>query len=111
MSVIVKDQNGVIKCLCKGADSILYPLLKNTIENKQHTEITNQFLEDYANDGLRTLLIVEKIIPNNEYEAWSKKYIDATMAISGREEKIDKVAEEMEKDFTLVGSTAIEDKL
>lgn len=32
-------------------------------------------------------------------------------SLSNREEKIDKIATEMEKDFTLVGSTAIEDKL
>ena len=33
MSVIVRNEKGVIKCLCKGADSILFPLLKNTKEN------------------------------------------------------------------------------
>lgn len=27
MSVIVRDQKGTIRCICKGADSILYPLL------------------------------------------------------------------------------------
>lgn len=31
--------------------------------------------------------------------------------MTNREEKIDKVAIELEKDFTLIGSTAIEDKL
>jgi magnesium-transporting ATPase (P-type) len=30
MSVVVRDPNGVIRCLCKGADSILEPLLANT---------------------------------------------------------------------------------
>jgi phospholipid-transporting ATPase len=33
MSVVIKDSRGVIRCLCKGADSILYPLLKKTKEN------------------------------------------------------------------------------
>lgn len=30
MSVVIKDSKGQIKCLCKGADSILFPLLKNS---------------------------------------------------------------------------------
>ena len=60
MSVVIKDENGVIKCLCKGADSILFPLLKKTKENQNLQEVTNKFLEDYANEGLRTLLLVEK---------------------------------------------------
>ena len=33
------------------------------------------------------------------------------MSVIGREEKVDKVAVELEKNFTLIGSTAIEDKL
>lgn len=48
---------------------------------------------------------------NAEYNAWSAKYVEASMSILGREEKIDKVAVELEKNFVLVGSTAIEDKL
>ena len=48
--------------MCKGADSILAPLLKNSKENKSIEEATNEFLEYYANDGLRTLLLVEKTI-------------------------------------------------
>lgn len=33
MTVIVKDEEGTIYVLCKGADSILFPLLRNTDEN------------------------------------------------------------------------------
>jgi magnesium-transporting ATPase (P-type) len=49
--------------MCKGADSILYPLLSKK-KDKDAAEIehkTNQFLEDYAKEGLRTLLLVEKV--------------------------------------------------
>ena len=46
-----------------------------------------------------------------EYDAWNAKYQEANMTIVGREEKIDQVAVELEKNFTLIGSTAIEDKL
>lgn len=33
MTVIVKTPNGEIKVLCKGADSVLTPLLSDTWEN------------------------------------------------------------------------------
>ena len=89
MSVVIRDSEGVIKCLCKGADSILFPLLKDCDQNKEVLEVTTKFLEDYANEGLRTLLIVEKIIPQNEYDEWNRKFKEANFAISGREEKID----------------------
>jgi hypothetical protein len=31
-------------------------------------EITDKYLEDYANAGLRTLLLVEKVLEHREYE-------------------------------------------
>ena len=112
MTVVVKDPKGVIKVLCKGADSILFPLLgKRTRESMEIEAQTNQFLEDYAKEGLRTLLLVEKTMSQSEYDAWNAKYVEATLSITGREEKIDKVAVELENNFQLVGSTAIEDKL
>ncbi len=74
-------------------------------------DITNGFLETYANEGLRTLLIVEKVIDPEVYEKWNKQFTEASLSISNRESKMDKVAELLEHDFDLVGSTAIEDKL
>lgn len=47
----------------------------------------------------------------SEYDAWNAKFLEASFAVTGREEKIDKVAVELEKNFHLIGSTAIEDKL
>lgn len=48
---------------------------------------------------------------NAEYDAWNAKFQEANLKINGREEAIDRVALDLEKGFTLLGSTAIEDKL
>lgn len=48
---------------------------------------------------------------NAEYDAWNAKFTEANLKINGREEAIDRVALDLEKGFTLLGSTAIEDKL
>ena len=43
--------------------------------------------------------------------AWNEKFIEASQALQNREEKLEEVANLIEKDLTLLGSTAIEDKL
>lgn len=68
-------------------------------------------LEAYANEGLRTLLLVEKTLSEKEYNKWNSKYQEALLSLDGREDKIFKLAEELEVDFNMIGSTAIEDKL
>lgn len=74
-------------------------------------EITDLHLEQYAKDGLRTLLIAERVLDPETYLAWEKRYYEASIALEGRDEKIDQAAEEIEVKLTLVGSTAIEDLL
>jgi magnesium-transporting ATPase (P-type) len=69
------------------------------------------FLEGYSKEGLRTLLIAEKEISEEVYESWSMEYQQALISPFNREEQMDKVAETLEYEFELVGSTAIEDKL
>ena len=67
-------------------------------------------MDAYAKEGLRTLLIASKEISEDEYAAWQAKYQKASTQLN-KEQAINKVAEELEVEFDLVGSTAIEDKL
>lgn len=64
MTVIVKDQDNRIRVMCKGADSIIIPLLK---PNSSILEPTTKYLDNFAKEGLRTLLIVEKEISEDFY--------------------------------------------
>lgn len=36
--------------------------------------LTGSFLDEYAKDGLRTLLLVEKTMSQSDYDAWNKKF-------------------------------------
>jgi len=74
-------------------------------------KVTDLYLKLYAKDGLRTLLLAEWNLDLETYLAWEKKYYEASISLEGREEKIDEVAEEIESNLTLLGSTAIEDLL
>jgi magnesium-transporting ATPase (P-type) len=49
--------------LCKGADSFVDKLLRDTDDNKDRLADTVTWLEKYAETGLRTLLLAKKEIP------------------------------------------------
>jgi magnesium-transporting ATPase (P-type) len=45
------------------------------------------------------------------FAQWEGRYKQAALALEEREQKLDGMAEEMEVGLTLVGATAVEDKL
>ncbi|QIW95470.1 hypothetical protein AMS68_000988 [Peltaster fructicola] len=70
-----------------------------------------QHIENFAVDGLRTLLYAHKYLAAAEYDAWQKRYRDASTSLKDRQSHIETVAEELEQSMSLLGATAIEDKL
>jgi phospholipid-transporting ATPase len=56
MTTVLKDPSGEVIVFTKGADSVLFPLCGPEQEElKKKTQI---FMDDYAKEGLRTLLLV-----------------------------------------------------
>jgi phospholipid-transporting ATPase len=108
MSTVVRGPDGKIKLYCKGADTVI---LERLGPNQPFTDTTLAHLEDYATDGLRTLCIASREIPEAEYREWSAIYTKASQTINGRGEALDNAAELIEKNMFLLGATAIEDKL
>lgn len=107
MSTVVRQPNGQISLYCKGADTVILPRLAPG----QATETTLSQLETYAAEGLRTLCIAKRDLDRDTYRAWAQKYDSAAASLEERASKLDAVAEEIEQQLTLVGATAIEDKL
>nr|XP_056704162.1 phospholipid-transporting ATPase IC [Euleptes europaea] len=108
MSVIIKDPNGRIRLYCKGADTVIYERLHPRNPKRQATQ---EALDIFASETLRTLCLSYKDISNEEYKAWNKKFMAASVAERDRDAALDKVYEEIEKNLILLGATAIEDKL
>ncbi|TFK23677.1 calcium transporting ATPase [Coprinopsis marcescibilis] len=108
MSTIIRTPEGKIKLYTKGADTVI---LERLSKNQQFTEKTMGHLEDYATEGLRTLCIAYRDIPEQEYQQWAAIYDKAASTINGRGEALDSAAELIEKDLFMLGATAIEDKL
>ena len=61
--------------------------------------------------GLRTLVIGVRQLSDTDLEWFEKELSDASQAIEGREERVMAVYDQMERGYTLLGATAVEDKL
>lgn len=109
MSAIVKHQGKII-LICKGADSVIYARLKPNEQEKLREE-TALHLEQFANEGLRTLCIAERELSSEEYQDWNRRHEIASESIVNREEKMEEVADSIERSLSLLGGTAIEDRL
>ncbi|ONK74470.1 uncharacterized protein A4U43_C03F6610 [Asparagus officinalis] len=110
MSVILKDEDGQIFLLSKGADSIIYNLLGN--KGKSYQEATRAHLSEYAEDGLRTLAIAYRRLEAVEYGKWNLMFTQAKTTIGPeRDELLESASEMIEQDLILLGAVAIEDKL
>lgn len=91
MSAILRNDKGQIELLTKGADSII---LERLNKNKsKFVDETNVFIEEYAKEGLRTLLLAKRVIDEREYNSWNNKYIAASQSVKNRDEEIAKVNE------------------
>jgi phospholipid-transporting ATPase len=125
MSTVVRGPDNKIRIYCKGADTVIFErLAKNqpfADKTLVHLEVSclaylvlqhaDHFYQDYATEGLRTLCIASRELSEAEYSQWSGIYNRAAATINGRGDALDAAAELVEKDLTLLGATAIEDKL
>jgi phospholipid-translocating ATPase len=110
MSVIVKSRKGKLTLYCKGADTIILDMVKSDTSSLLK-DATMQHLDKFASDGLRTLCVAYKDLEESYVREWLKRLKEANLDRYNKDEKVDKLYEEIEKDLTLLGATAIEDKL
>ncbi|KAE8688963.1 putative phospholipid-transporting ATPase 11 [Hibiscus syriacus] len=110
MSVIVRNEEGKLLLLCKGADSVMFERLAKN--GQEFAEQTKEHIEEYADAGLRTLVLAYREIDEEEYVKFNEEFTEAKNVVSAdREEMIEEVAEKIERDLILLGATAVEDKL
>ncbi|KAH3766896.1 transmembrane protein [Pelomyxa schiedti] len=111
MSILLRTSRGNVRMYCKGADSVMMDLLEDTPENAKRKAKVDKDLLYFSGLGLRTLVIAYKDVPEEIYRDWQSKYNEASNELNNREKLVEKVNDEIEKGFKLIGCTAIEDKL
>lgn len=107
MSIIVRcSTSNQIILLCKGAESLVIDRCSNGNFNAC-TRQANRF----ARNGWRTLAVAYKYLSIDEYNEYECLLNDALNDLDCREEKLTLIYNLIEKDFTLLGVTSVEDKL
>jgi len=109
MSVVVRRSDrpkGPVLLLCKGADSVIF----ERCTSKGKAELTKQ-VDNFAMRGLRTLVLAKREISNEEIQHWLRRYESAMNATDAKTRKLREIADAIERNMTLVGATAIEDRL
>ncbi|XP_067947974.1 phospholipid-transporting ATPase IF-like isoform X2 [Watersipora subatra] len=106
MSVIIENDLGEYQVLCKGAES---SVLKKCIAGP--IDETIEHVDTYASMGLRTLVIASKTISADEMKRLTSIIEAARQNLTNRDEALVQAFAEAEQGFTVLGATAVEDKL
>lgn len=79
---------------------------------REFEEKTMEHVHEYADAGLRTLILAYRELEAEEYKGFNNKFSEAKSLVSAdRETLIEEVSDNMEKNLILLGATAVEDKL
>jgi magnesium-transporting ATPase (P-type) len=77
-----------------------------------YRESTQKHINEYADAGLRTLVLAYCQLDDAEYAKFDKKFTAAKNSVSAdRDELIEEAADSLERGLILLGATAVEDKL
>ncbi|XP_059371649.1 phospholipid-transporting ATPase IG-like isoform X1 [Carassius carassius] len=106
MSVIVQTKSGETLLFCKGADSSIFPRVK-----PEEVDRIRMHVERNAMEGYRTLCVAFKQLSAEEYAMADTGLREARLALQDREEKLIAVYNQVEKGMSLIGATAVEDRL
>ena len=109
MSMIVKNvKTNQYFIMTKGADAAMIP----RINKDKNTKLTEEKLNLFAMEGLRTLVIAQKSLKEQEYnEFWSEYQQLKVSSEKSKVRKILKLYDLYERNLDLVGVSGIEDKL
>ena len=121
MTVIIKEtyinstntQKEIIHVFIKGAESVILPACATPcFEANDILGQTQIIVNNYASDGLRTLVYAYKQLTRNEYESFTTQLEHAKQSFVNRVTFVRDTYREIESNgLHLLGVTAIEDKL
>lgn len=81
------------------ASGVSLPLSKLSPNPVQAYSVHTHVFQDFAIEGLRTLMVAYRELDNSFFQAWSKKHSEACLSLENREHKMSNVYEEIEKDL------------
>ena len=104
-----KALRGRVVLLCKGADN---SMLSRAALTNNGLDALRRTLDAFASEGLRTLVFGVRAFTEDKYLQWhSSHYSPAVSAMHNRDLLLRRAASEAEQHLTIIGASAIEDKL
>ena len=73
MSCILRDPQGRIVLMCKGADTVITERLTPESRASQLFARTEAIVNSYAQEGLRTLYLAETFLDEQVYNTWKQE--------------------------------------
>jgi len=81
-------------------------------DGREFEEKTLEHVNEYADAGLRTLILAYRELDENQYKEFNNKFSQAKNSVSeDRETLIEEISDKIERNLILLGATAVEDKL
>ena len=107
MGIILKNKKhkNIIFYL-KGAENVM-----RNFSKEEYIGYINENAENLAVKGLRTLVLTQKLLNEEEFENWYKEYKEAITSMENRKEKIAEAISKLEYDMEFLCVTGVEDLL
>ena len=113
-SIIVKDmKNNKIIIYIKGSDRKIMSTVNSFSKNNIY-EQTQEHIDQFAHQGLRTLCFSLKYLEENEFNSWLNEYEDLKFKATKDKSlntELNNLINKIESNSFLLGATALEDKL
>ena len=78
--------------------------MKNKVPQIQRGFLLDE-CESLAREGLRTLVITQKYLTEQEYQQWNQKYVAANELLHNREQNVKVAIESLEENMEFLGIT------
>ena len=107
MGIVLKNKkHGHIIYYLKGAENVMMKFVK-----KEYVSYISENAENLATKGLRTLVLSQKIISQEDFDKWNGEYKEALTSMENRQEKITQVVSKLENNMDFLCVTGVEDLL
>jgi len=107
MGIILKNKKyGHIIYYLKGAENIMMKFVK-----KDYIGYIKENAENLAVKGLRTLVLTQKLLSQEEFDKWNLEYSEAITSMDNRKEKIAQAVSKLENNMDFLCVTGVEDLL
>ena len=107
MGIILKNKKyGHIIYYLKGAENVMMKFVK-----KEYIGYIKENAENLAAKGLRTLVLTQKLLSQEEFDIWNEEYMEALSSMDNRKEKISQAVSKIENNMDFLCVTGVEDLL